>query len=160
MDTEQKISEITYSIEKASEIGDEVFNIAKDHWEEVDTRDEYTKPNPDWEKYYLLESQGFHRLVTARQDGELIGYISLITAPSLHCKGEIDSQIELLYVKKEYREESIGSDLILSAENYSSDLGAERVSFSLKGKSPHNNLVSDLEYTLTEQVFTKRVRGI
>ncbi len=143
------------SIEYLSYMKDEMTDLLTRHSEDVKEGHPISSFNPDWEQYISLESQGLHCMVVARDDGKLIGYLSLITGSDIHHKGEKISTIDAIYTDRDYREKSIGSDLVIYAETYSKEQGAYRLSITLHEHLPHNKLVEDLEFKCIERVFAK-----
>ena len=76
---------MTYQVETVSEVIDEMETLNLLHWKEIATHKDIKKLNPDYDKYYTLESLGMLRIFTARYDGTLVGYfISLLSTQLQH----------------------------------------------------------------------------
>ena len=71
---------IEYKEETYSQVIDEIKPLLEDHWEEIALNKEVIKLNPNYEMYEKLCNAGVMRIVTARDDGKLIGYCICIIA--------------------------------------------------------------------------------
>ena len=56
--------------------------LAPDHWEEVANNKDTIPLDIDWERYRALDDDGSLHVLTARDDGELVGYVMHVIAPS------------------------------------------------------------------------------
>ncbi len=149
------IHEINYCIEYLSDMKEELTDLIVSHGEEIKGDGPTIVFDPNWGDYLDLEDVGLHFIVTARTDKELVGYASVITGKDIHHKDKVVSSMDAIFVNPEYQDTSIGSYLILAAENYCRDAGSSKLSVTLHKHLPHDNLVEDLEFTFVEKVFSK-----
>jgi GNAT superfamily N-acetyltransferase len=88
--------------------------IVERHWQEVGLHKDKMPLDVDWEKYHVLEDQGFLRLISARAGDLLVGYASFLVLPHLHYAQTLHALNDAIYVAPEYR--GVGVRLIRAAE--------------------------------------------
>lgn len=108
---------ITYQVERLADMLDEMKPLFDDHWEEIALFKDEVKLDPDYDKYLLMESNGFIHVCTARDDGALIGYFVSIITPHLHYKQSKTLASDIYFIKPEYRKGRTGIRLFQFAEN-------------------------------------------
>jgi len=59
--------------------------------------------DPDFDLFLTLESRGAAFAVGARSDGELVGYLVFVIAPSLECKGDMIAEQSAFFVREDHR---------------------------------------------------------
>lgn len=58
---------------------------------------------PDHDRYYFIERNGNYRAFTARDEGELIGYMGVFVERNLHCTDIVTASMDLIYILPERR---------------------------------------------------------
>ena len=65
---------IEFKEEGYDDVINEILPLLEGHWQEIALNQDTIKLNPDYEQYKVLFKAGAMRMVTAREDGELVGY--------------------------------------------------------------------------------------
>ena len=94
-------TDLTSQQESFAAIARELPPLFERHWQELG--DPKILLDPDWDRYFALEVQGFLRLTTARFNGVLVGYISNLAGPALHYKSTPHAEIEMFWLDPVYR---------------------------------------------------------
>lgn len=85
---------------------------------------------PDREKYLMLEELGALGISSAISDtGELIGFLVVIFAPSLH-NGKTVATVDTLFIRKEHRKGPAGLRLIREAQRLAEEHGCAGIRYS------------------------------
>ena len=79
--------------------------------------------NARWDSYQAFEGMGFLRAFSARKDGALIGFISVLAAP-LPRYAETVAVTESFFVARAQRYTGAGLKLLALAENCAKELGS------------------------------------
>jgi GNAT superfamily N-acetyltransferase len=145
---------ITYQEEKYLTCLDELKQLYPEHYEELSVTKTYNL-DPDYEVYQKLADAGILKLVTARNDNELIGYIMFIITPHLHYKTCITAAEDIYFLKKEYRKGRIGIRLFQFAEQYLKNINVNRIIYGTKIHLDNSKLFEYLGYTHFEKLYTK-----
>ena len=122
--------------ESFSEIYDELLPIFHEHWQVLGPYKDRMPLAPDRELYGYLESTGALLMLTARQNGELLGYIIIVVKRGLHYSTTLQAITDIPYVKQSVRGRGVGVRLFLAAQE---ELKARKVGpwfASLKIGSP------------------------
>lgn len=125
------------------------------HHKEVDVNNYDLELNPDWKQYYKLEEAGALRILTARDNGKLVGYFFTLVWPSLHFAQVLQATSDILYVMPEYRRGGTGAKLIKEAEKMMQDAGATRGYIVAKANTAAARMLPRQGYKLVENVFFK-----
>lgn len=96
---------------------DEALPMAADHWVEV-RQESLDKFYLDHSAYHRLEQAGNMFVLTARDNGSLIGYVMAFKHASLQYVDTTLVQVEALYVLPKYRGKYIGIKLLKQLHNY------------------------------------------
>jgi GNAT superfamily N-acetyltransferase len=145
---------VTYQTEAYSNCIDELKTIYPEHYEELSVTKSF-ELEPDYEQYLRLESVGVLKVVTCRNDGELIGYIMYIISPHLHYKSCLTAFEDIYFVKKQYRKGRIGIKLFKYAEEVLRELKVNRVIYATKVHLDNSKLFEYLGYTNSDKLYTK-----
>lgn len=73
---------ITFQWEKFPKLTRELLPLLKRHYKEITYLD--IDLDLDWDLYHEYNSRGILHILTARQDGDLVGYIFNLVGPHLH----------------------------------------------------------------------------
>lgn len=149
---------ISYQIESFSSIRDEVFELSKDHYAEVDSERNTFKLDPNFEVYEELEKMGGLTILVVRDDNKIIGYAFFITNFSLHCKTVILAINDLFYVKPEYRGKEIGKILLEKSEEALKQRGVHQIIMMTKKYANFSPLLERNGYEEIEAVYKKNIK--
>lgn len=118
--------------ERLGDIASELPPLFKRHWEELATHKDRVPLEPDWDKYFHLDFDGFLRIITVRDNGLLVGYLFLILGPGLHYASTLHAHVDMYWIDPLYRAGFFGIKLFKEAERYCKEMGVQRVAVSEK----------------------------
>lgn len=130
------MSEIVYKREIFVDCIDELRPLFDINFMEIE---EYTEDIPldvDWDRYIELDDLSVLILITARNDGELIGYFMAFVTSHLHHKTVKMCASDVFYIREEYRGGGAGRELLGAAISEMRDMGVVRM--VLTHKTAHN----------------------
>lgn len=134
----------------------ELQKIIPEHYEELSVTKEY-KLNPDWESYLTMDRANMLKVITCRNDSELIGYIIFFIKPHLHYADCLTAFEDIYYLKKEYRKGRTGIKLFKLAEEYLKSIGVNRVMYGTKVHLDNSSLFEYLGYKFIEKLYSKLI---
>ena len=147
---------ITFQIEKFSDVYVEALPLLEAHYEEIATYKEVKALNPDVWRYLEIEEKGILRIMTARDDGVMVGYFVSMIMPSLHYKDCSTAINDILYVHPEYRGGTLAYRLFKKAlQDLKENTGANLVMIHMKIKHPFRELLTKLGFAQTEENWEK-----
>lgn len=117
--------------ENISDIVNEVIPMLADHWLEAEHNRDELPLNPDWDMYAMLEDQGVYVVVTARFEGELIGYMGDIIHKHLHYS-ELVSSTDLVFIKPEHRKGVVFKKMVRLMEDLCKRRGVKERFMNMK----------------------------
>ena len=148
---------IAYQEETFDQVIDEIKPLLEDHWEEIALNKEVIKLNPNYDMYEKLCKCGVMRIVTARDDGKLIGYCICIIAYNLHYKDSLTATNDIFFISKDYRKGSTGVKLFIKNEEILKRYGVQRLIMNTKVHQDVGAIFERLGYKQTERVFGKLI---
>jgi len=97
------------------------------HWDEVQPDGPEAKLDPDWDGFFLLENCGRLAVLTARDAGVMVGYVSSVVAPRLHRRGRVEALVDAIFLSSPYRQGWNGFKMLRAAERGLKERGAQEV---------------------------------
>ncbi len=149
------MTNITFNVESWTQCRPELEPFVEPHWRELGLDHQDVPVSLAWDVYEQHEQQGILHLVTVRDSGTLIGYVSALIVPMLHYASTRHSITDLYYLKPEYRKDKIGVNMLLYAETCYRELGVVKIITGTKLHLNHSKLFESLGYRPTEITFTK-----
>lgn len=149
------MKDYSYKIESVDEVEEEIKLLIEDHWEEIALNQDVIKLNPDFELYKKLEEEGYLGIYTVRDEGELVGYFLVLAHNNLHYKDHIFATNDIIYIKPELRNKSVGKNLIQFAEDDLRKRGVSVLVINTKVHQPFDGLMEHMGYNLIERVYSK-----
>jgi len=146
---------IKFQTERVTDVLDEIKPLLEAHWREIAPYQDQFPLRPDYEKYKMLDAAGMAHVVTARSDGELIGYSISFVMPHLHYQDCIIAMNDILFLKNEYRRGTTGKKLIAFAEQDLQKRGVHRMIIHVKTQHDFSPLLVRMGFTETERNFEK-----
>jgi len=138
----------------------EVAPLARRHAAEVPRQETF---EPDWERYIAYQAVGCMHVLTARNDGFLIGYVMVFVGPHLHYANTMWANISDPFLDSLYRSGWTGMAMLKEAERKARELGAKFVDFT-ENTAYHNPsgrglgvVLKRLGYEPRDTVWTKRL---
>lgn len=113
-------------------VAEEIAKNLENHYDDVNLKDEYGRPNLDWDSYLQLSLAGRCKVVTARND-KLIAYSCFCISNNLNHKGIIEAANTGIFIDKEYRGK-ITLELLRKSDEYLKGLGVNEVNYILNDK--------------------------
>lgn len=147
---------ITFQLEAVEKWAAECTPLVRAHWLELGL-DLDLEIAPDYAKMKALEDLGCFKVITARDNGRLVGYLLAVFSVHLHYKNSPPMFIvDAYYVSPECRK-GTGTRLIRFAETAARRLGAIKMYLSCKIHRDHSKLFEALGYQLSDYAFIKRI---
>lgn len=129
------------------------------HWKELTIdKDICDDPWPDEAKFREVESQGRLLIITARADGQLVGYWVGALLDHLHYRNMgLTCYTDMYFLSPRYRVAANGVKLLAMAEAEARKLGAVKFYLSCKVHEDHSELFEAMGFRKTDFMFTKRL---
>jgi len=148
---------IEYKVEKLVDCLEEIRPLVEDHHEEVDMYKDKIKVNPDYDKYFAMEGLGIVHIVTARDDGKLIGYLISFVTPHIHYSDHKYATNDLIFIDASYRKTKTGFEMLKFAEESLKGEGVDVINITMKASHPFDSLCEGLGYTYSEKSYSKYI---
>lgn len=149
---------ISYQIEYFTDIMEEMVEIVGGHAAETELYQDKVKFNPDYEHYLALDKAGAMFFVTARDEGELVGYTSWAVGPHPHHADHFMGSNNLIYVKKSHRGGGdVATKMFEMAEEELKSHGASVMIFLAKAARPLEGFAERLGYDKVEVAYSKYI---
>lgn len=129
--------------------------ILEEHWEEVAGNKHAIKLDPDIKKYKLLQELGIIKNFVLYNDDEMMGYAVLIVQPHLHYQQDVFGHVDVIFVKKKYRNTRAGLLLINAVDSFAEDNVAV-ITYHTKPTHPTiEKIIEKRGYKHMENIFGK-----
>lgn len=135
----------------------EMAPLLRDHWEEVAIYKDKVVLDVDVERYMLLEDTGVLHIVTARDEGELVGYFVSFINPHLHYRQTTYALNDVLFLHPDYRHKGNAEGLFSYAENALKARGVDVIVLHMKTDHPFHRLSEYLGYDKVEFNYSKYI---
>jgi GNAT superfamily N-acetyltransferase len=146
---------IAYRVETIDEVLDDMRPLWDLHWDEIALDKEKVPLNPDVATFRTLEEAGLLLIITARDDGRLVGYHVSIVRPHLHYKHSLTAYADMYFLHPDYRGGMAGVKLFKYLEQELRELGVDRIYQGTKMHKDVGRLFERLGYKETERLFVK-----
>jgi L-amino acid N-acyltransferase YncA len=151
---------ITYQLEKWKDALPEMEPILFQHWREIALGHDKVPLDIAREKYQEMCDAGHLQVVTARDDGKMIGYHVAVISGHLHYLSTLHGITDVYFILPEYRKGRTGIRLFKRVEEEMKRIGVQKLFTSAKlhtadGKS--GRLFEYLGFSATETVYTKYI---
>ena len=148
---------ITFQEESFEDILEEFKGIHDLHWEEVELHQDKIPLDPDYEMYKLLDVKGALHVMTARADGEFIGYFISLIQHSLHHMSTFYAISDLIFIHPDYRKGRVGYNLIKETEIALTALGVDVINMIFKIDKDMEAIMKHSGFEKTEVMYSKYV---
>lgn len=138
--------------ETAEKFKQDSAQLFQDDWDETNPFAEQIDFKLDYEKYFILEKQGRLLIVTARDEGKLVGYIGFIASSSLHHK-ETVARSAGLFVAKTHRGGMLGYKLIKRAIELQKGTTVKKIRISFGPFKDISKMLKRIGMTHAETVY-------
>lgn len=145
---------VTFAVETFRQAFDEAGPLMAKHWEEIARNKALLTLNPDVAKYERIEQNGMLLLVTARCDGNLVGYFLWLLVTHAHYQHVLVAEEDLHYLLPEHRRGMTGYQFVKAACRIALAKGAKLLIMREKVGHEHPALMARLKFKPTDIVYT------
>lgn len=149
---------VEFAVEAYREVVEEVKGLLEDHWQEIALDKDAIKLEPDWDNYRWLAERGMLHIVTARDDGWLVGYHVSVVRPHMHYRSSLTCYADIMYLKPEYRLGMTGYKLIRFFRDSVKARGVQKIYMMTKLALDLDPILRRLGFTPIERVYTQVFR--
>lgn len=145
-----------FQVELWAQCVDEMRPLWPEHWSELALNQGTIELECDEEKYRMGEANGCLHIVTARQDGVLVGYYYGMLMHHLHYKSAgLMCYSDVYFLKPEYRKGINGIRFLTAIMESLKSKGVVKLYMSTKAHQDHGEIFEYLGMELSDRVFTK-----
>lgn len=155
---DREVDMIAIQTERVSRCWDEIDALAKLHWSGTQSYRRHEPYNPDTQRYFIHNHNGFFHLITARDDGKLIGYFGVYITPSMHSQ-LLTAVEDTFFIHPGYRQGRLALRILRFVEHYLAELGVREILFSceIDNTSGIQGLLNLLDYEPVIMQYRKRL---
>jgi GNAT superfamily N-acetyltransferase len=149
------MSDYKFAIEDYTAAYIEAAPLMKMHWEEIAKNKALLHLNPD-EEFYA----GFRKnvlIVTARLNGELVGYFVWFIIKHPHYKHVLTAEEDIHFLHPDHRKGMTGYMLMRAARDFAITVGAQLLAVREKIGHEHPAILERLGFKATDIVYTQGV---
>ena len=150
-------TKMIYDFVSFHEVAEELAKNLENHYDDVKEKDDYGRPDLDWDIYLQLSLAGKCKVVTARE-GKLVGYSVFCIGNNLNHKGVIEASNAGIFIDKEYRGK-ITLELIRLSDEYLKEIGVMETIYVLKDDRI-GTLLKRAKYKARHTVWSNRYDAI
>jgi len=118
--------------EKFAALAREIVPLWQRHWEEIAHDRDSIPLDPDFDQYYRLDLENVLHILTARVDGELVGYTFSLIGPHLHYRSTRTAHTEMFWLAPEHRSGWTGVRLLRLTRRGLKDRGVKLHTINIK----------------------------
>jgi len=144
-----------YARETIATIKEDIAPLVQATYDEVEIDRDKLEFNLNWDIYHKLEELNILHIYTARVDGKMVGYLVLISSPSLHCSEHLMASSDVIYIHPEHRKGRAGANMIKYAEEDLKCRGVSVMIVAMKAHAPFDKLLQRVGYTFAEKTYQK-----
>ena len=148
---------VVFALEKFSDTIVEASELLRLHYAEIAPFKDLFKLNPDVVTYIKLQAAGILHIVTARSNGKLIGYVSLIVKEHIHYKDVLMATDDIHFLHPDWRKGGTGLRMLRFAEQKMREKGVKVMALRTKIASNHGVLFERLGFEPMDVVYLKRL---
>ncbi|MBK3774770.1 hypothetical protein GAY31_11445 [Azospirillum brasilense] len=150
---------LTFQEETFSSAIEEIKTLMHGHWEEVASNKDTAFLEPNWDSFTKLEEAGALYVLTARDDGALVGYIIHVVVRPLHYASRVTAHDDAHYLLPAYRKGMNGIKMIKAAEDMLKRAGVNSIAYHSKAREDINKgpVFQRLGYKPEEIIYKKEI---
>lgn len=146
---------ISFQVENWNDILEEAKPLWVPHYQEVGQNKEKMKLDPDLDKLHNLNARGMLHIVTARKDGELVGYHASVIDTLIHYKNILAGVSDLYWLREDCRKGTTGIRLFQEVERTLKARGVQVLYDATKLYLDHGKIFEHLGYKPIERKYSK-----
>lgn len=135
----------------------EFWPLLEAHREELTTHKDLMQLAPLAERYREAERSGVMFVVTARDEGELVGYSVNFIGPHLHYSNLRYVHNDVLYLARSHRRGRLGVRLLAATERAALSRGAKLVVWHAKPGTALDALLPRMGYRVQDTLYSKEL---
>lgn len=128
-------------------------------WDECGLDKETFKYDPDFARYGRMEQSDILRFMAVRDQGELIGYASVIVHNNLHDKNVCVAVVQDIFIVPEKRNGGTADKLMDMLESQLMSIKCQHISIASRNEAA-SRWLSRQGYHSNERIWTKSLRSI
>lgn len=150
---------VTIQTERWAQFYPDSRQVFPEHWRELALHQSHIPLSIDEEKYAALDNLGVLLILTARDEGKLVGYYLWFLMPHPHYLSSGPMGLtDMYFVLPEYRK-GTGAKLFIVSEQELRRRGAIKAITSCKVHEDHGRLLELLGWELSDYTFVKLLKG-
>lgn len=149
---------ITFQEEKFRDVAAEAAPLLEAHYKEIAMYQDKIEYSPDYSKYEMLDDNDMLYILTARDEGRLIGYFVNFVLPNVHYSKDVYAQNDILFIHPDYRGGTAAMRMFKRAEDDMRERGVSVMTIHMKTFAPFDKLVEKLEWDYAERIYTKCIK--
>lgn len=131
------------------------------HWEELALNKDAIKIDMDVERYAKLDEMNMIHVTTAREDGNIVGYVICFIITHMHYRSAGEMALaDMYWLRPEHRKGFTGLRLFQVMEQSLRDRGIVRAHMSCKVHQDHTKLFERMGWKLTDYTFGKMLQEV
>lgn len=146
---------LSYKEELFEDMISEAIPLFYAHWEEVANHQDIRPLDIDYAQYIQLNRMGLVRFFTVRDEGKLIGYISLKVSNNPHYKTWKYAVSDVYYLDPAYRKTGTSVEFFSKIEEWLKSMDVKSVTIQDKIDHSHEKFFNSLGFKTVEQVYEK-----
>ena len=141
----------TISKERFSDaLCEELSPLLYSHWQEIANYKKEIPLDVDFDFYRNMDAKGQLLILTARSEGELVGYSIFFLIRNPHYNSTLQAMNDVIYVDPPFRNSRLGLDLIRQSEQHLKGMGVRKMSWHVKTCNDVEQVLHRLGYQVEE----------
>jgi len=145
--------ELEFAVETWADAHGEMENYWPLHWKEIALHKDKIKLEVNHAGYEALEALRILHLITARDEGLLVGYNVFFVSPHLHYASSITAVNDVLYLFPPYRVGWNGYKFLKFARDSLIERGCERIVMNMKLDHMFGPVLKRLGFNRSEEIW-------
>lgn len=146
---------IAYQRETVAQVRDDIMPLLMAHYAEIGQRE--LQVLPDWNTYLDGEKNGRVFILTARSEGELVGYNVMFLLKHPHYADAKVAQNDVIFVADTHRGGKIGFGLVKYFEATMRQCGYDKIYYHAKPANNFGRLLERMGYAAIETIHAKHI---
>lgn len=146
---------ITLQTELLKDIKVESEILLTSHYNELTLNKHAIKLNPDWDRYFELESKNKFHCFTARNDSVLVGYSAFFVDSHIHYRDLLVAANDVLFLREDLRLGTTGIRLIKFSEQQLKLLNVNKITWHVKFAKDFRVILHRMGYSDEDTIVGK-----
>ena len=125
-----------------------------DHWKEIALDHDAIKLDPDYDRYRSMADAGVILLITARDEGRLVGYHISMIHPHLHYRKSLTCFTDIFYLCPAYRVGMVGYKMLKFFRDEAKARGVQKIYMGTKLAHDIGPLLLRLGFNPIERLYS------